>query len=128
MSRVPALRDMQAARDAFQAAERRLLESGLEGTASVWFLVDSTGVVIDTRIRESSGISEVDSTAVRLVRDFEFRPATFNGHTICAWIARPFRFRGSGTPMAQDSKRHVLHPRSRSVAWERNSEWPPSSS
>ena len=44
---------------------KQLRDAGIGGTARVWFLIDETGSVADTRIQESSGHQAIDEAALR---------------------------------------------------------------
>jgi TonB family protein len=53
------------------------------------FHVDSTGVVVATRLRESSGIAAADRIALDAARVMRFLPARRNGQAVTVWVALP---------------------------------------
>jgi TonB family protein len=52
-------------------------QTGLAGTATIWFSIDSTGVVNDAYINRSSGNSDLDRLLLGVAETMEFRPATW---------------------------------------------------
>jgi TonB family protein len=53
------------------------------------FHVDSTGVVLATGLRESSGIGAADRIALDAARVMRFLPARRNGQAVPIWVALP---------------------------------------
>lgn len=52
---------------------------------------DDTGKVQRVIVSRSSSNENADSAAVGAARRFVFRPATYNGSAVCAWITLPIR-------------------------------------
>lgn len=69
-----------------------LRDAGIGGTARVWFFIDETGAVADTRIQESSGHEAIDWAALRVARTMEFTPALNREETVPVWVAFPITF------------------------------------
>lgn len=74
---------------AYQQLDRRKRSSG---TVRVLFLVDTLGGVPEVRVIDSSGVSVLNSAAVRALSSIRFRPAYRDDQTICMWIAFPIVF------------------------------------
>lgn len=69
-----------------------LRSAGIGGTARVWFLIDETGAVADTRLQESSGHEAIDGAALRVARTMEFTPALNRDRAVPVWVAFPITF------------------------------------
>lgn len=65
-------------------------QAGVQGLVTVQALVDSAGVVRETRVVRS--IPALDSAAVESVRRWRFKPATANGRPTAVWVAVPVQF------------------------------------
>ena len=72
-----------------EASRRR----GEEGVVRVELLVDPNGRVVDVRVLESSGFSNLDAEAVKTVRDWRFRPAQRGGLPVAGSITTAVHFR-----------------------------------
>ena len=70
-----------------------LRKKGIEGKVVLKVLVDTTGKVKEVMIARSSGYTALDSSAVKAVKKFEFRPAVSNGKKISSWVTIPFVFK-----------------------------------
>jgi len=68
------------------------LEKGLSGTVvlSVFVGLNGQPEKIDTRV--SSGIEELDRSAVQAVAQWKFAPAAQGGQAIASWLEIPVRF------------------------------------
>ncbi len=64
--------------------------AGVQGVVRVLALVDTTGLVIDARIRRS--IPELDSAALDVVRRARFMPYVAEGRSWRVWVEIPVRF------------------------------------
>jgi TonB family protein len=73
-----------------EAIYKVLPEQRGDGVVMVQALVGSDGLVKDTRIVKS--IPELNSFAIKAVREWRFKPAMTNGHPIAVWVAVPVRF------------------------------------
>jgi len=69
---------------------RAARNAGVEGTAIVELMVNARGIVVRTRIHESSGYPLLDRAAMRLLRAIMFHPP---GETRVALQPIPFRLR-----------------------------------
>jgi TonB family protein len=69
------------------------LEQGLEGTVLLSIYVGMNGSAERAEIKSSSGISELDASAVSAVSQWKFNPATQGGKTMSSWFEVPVRFR-----------------------------------
>lgn len=65
-------------------------EIGLQGVVRVLARVDSTGTVIETRLRR--GIPELDEAALEVARDTRFAPYLHDGRPVGYWVEIPVRF------------------------------------
>lgn len=70
----------------------------------VWFLIDESGVVRATMVKESSGFAALDSAVLRTTKRMQFTPAWSRGQTVPVWISLPIIFRAE-LPVASDSVR-----------------------
>jgi protein TonB len=69
---------------------REALAKHIQGTVTVWVLVDRRGVVRDTRVAHS--IPALDAAAVQAVKNWRFRPALRNGEPVACWLLVPVKF------------------------------------
>ena len=72
-----------------EAAKRR----GVEGTVILRVAVDKTGVANQVEIEKSSGSRILDETAVKTVKRWKFKPATFAGVAVDSMVEVPITFR-----------------------------------
>lgn len=70
----------------------KLLGKGIGGRVLVSCTVDAEGVVINTAVKQSSGHSDLDNSAVAAVSKWKFKPATKGGKKIKATCIIPFNF------------------------------------
>ncbi len=66
--------------------------AGIGGTVLVWAFIDANGVVKNTQVKESSGMSRLDDAAEAAVREFEFVPALNYDRRVPVWISIPITF------------------------------------
>ena len=89
--------DSVVVRDPTSAAPeypRWMLQKGIEGSAAVLYVVDSTGLVDTTSYRVISATHEDFAEAVRLsLPEMRFRPAIQQGHAVRQLVQQLFRFR-----------------------------------
>ena len=71
----------------------RLLERGVGGRVLVQLWVDSTGAVDLIKVREGSGVPELDKAALRAASDLRFVPALRLGVPVGTWVEFPLVFR-----------------------------------
>jgi TonB family protein len=94
MTRAPELRNRGDVVRALEESYPPLLRSaGIGGQPTIWFHVDETGRVLDTRLNQSSGHAELDDAALRVAAVMEFTPAMNNDRRVPVWISIPIVFR-----------------------------------
>jgi len=69
-----------------------LREAGVEGTTTVWMLIDDTGEVLEARVQEPSEHPALDEAALRVVMRMEFTAALNRDQPVPVWVAFPIRF------------------------------------
>jgi TonB family protein len=70
-----------------------LRDAGIGGTVMTWLLIDENGKVVNAKVKESSGLRELDNAALQVARVMEFRAAENNGIPVNVWIALPVVFK-----------------------------------
>lgn len=70
------------------AARRR----GQEGTVNIEALVSRDGRAVETNVKTSSGVADLDESALTAVRHWRFVPAKRGDEPIEAWVTVPIRF------------------------------------
>jgi len=83
-------REVQAALVA--AYPPTLRDAAIGGSAIVWFFIDETGTVQDTRIHQSSGYQQLDESALSVAGMMRFTPAQNMDETVPVWIQIPIQF------------------------------------
>jgi len=68
-------------------------DRGYEGLVLVKVLVDENGHTINVRIARTSGVSMLDTAAVKTARNFIFSPAIVDGKPTRLWVTVPVEFR-----------------------------------
>jgi protein TonB len=68
------------------------LEQGRQGTALLSVYVGVSGTPERIEIRSSSGVSELDRSALAAVSQWKFAPATQGGRAMASWFELPVRF------------------------------------
>ena len=71
----------------------RARRKGYEGTVLLEVLVNRNGKVDDLRILASSGYAILDSSAVKSVKTWSFKPAKKGNDTVDMWVQVPVRFK-----------------------------------
>lgn len=69
-----------------------LLSKGIGGRVIVSCVVDDCGRVVSTRIKQSSGRSELDNAATNAVSKWKFKPGTKAGRKVKSTCNVPFNF------------------------------------
>jgi len=88
----PVLLDAEAARASLAAAyPRGEVADGTAGSASISFMVDTLGMVAATSVAGTSGVTALDTAALRAVTTFRFAPAFLGRSPVCVWMTLPFR-------------------------------------
>jgi len=70
----------------------RLLSQGKGGKVLIAVVVDDGGRVVSTKVRQSSGYSELDQAALKAVKRWKFKPAVRGGRKVKATAVVPFNF------------------------------------
>ena len=65
---------------------------GLGGKVELFVTIGTEGTVTRAETRQSSGQPALDAAALEAVRDWRFRPATYNGQPVEAGIHVPITF------------------------------------
>lgn len=66
-----------------------LREAGIGGTTLLWVLLDETGRVMETKVKETSGHPEIDAGAQQVAKVMRFSPARNGEEAVPVWIALP---------------------------------------
>lgn len=69
-----------------------LRDVGIGGTVEVYFYIDESGVVRQTRINKSSGHSALDGAALAVSDVFRFSPALNRDNHVSVWVSFPIVF------------------------------------
>ena len=72
---------------------KRARRKGYEGTVVLEVLVNRNGKVDDLRILASSGYAILDSSAVKSVKTWSFKPAKKGNEPVDMWVQVPVRFK-----------------------------------
>ncbi len=70
-----------------------LRKKGIEGQVILKVKVDTTGKVEEVLVARSSGYREMDSSAIKAVKEWVFKPAETDGVKVTSWVTIPFMFR-----------------------------------
>ncbi len=84
-------------RDEVRAALMReypplLRNAGVGGSVVVWFFISEEGQVLDRRVSQSSGHTQLDEAALRVADVFRFSPALNREMIVRVWIEIPITF------------------------------------
>lgn len=73
---------------------RNLRDAGVGGEVVLWCYISDTGLVLHTRIAQSSGHNELDQAALRVSNVFRFTPAIDpeREEGVAVWIRLPINF------------------------------------
>lgn len=66
-----------------------LRDAGIGGTTVLWVLIDETGKVVQTKVKDTSGHAEIDAGAQRVGMQMRFSPARNGAEAVPVWIALP---------------------------------------
>jgi protein TonB len=69
-----------------------LRDAGIGGTVLLWFLIDETGKVVKTQVKESSGHAPLDEAATKVATVMQFSPAINRDRKVPVWVAIPILF------------------------------------
>jgi len=70
-----------------------LKDEGVGGRVVLWMRVDETGIVMESRVQESSGHEALDEAAQEIAAAMHFTAAENKGDPVSVWIAQPIDFR-----------------------------------
>ncbi len=69
-----------------------LRDAGIGGQVVVWFFISETGGVLDRRVSQSSGHTQLDDAALKVADVYNFTPALNRDQTVQVWIQLPITF------------------------------------
>ena len=69
-----------------------LRDAGIGGTVNVWFFIDETGKVKDTRLVATSGHPQLDDAALAVADIMKFTPAQNRDKVVPVWVQMPIKF------------------------------------
>ena len=69
-----------------------LRNAGVGGTVVVWFFISEEGQVLDRRVAQSSGHTQLDDAALQVADIFRFSPALNREKIVKVWIQLPIGF------------------------------------
>lgn len=69
-----------------------LRDAGIGGTVRVYFFIDETGKVMDTRIDQTSGHQALDDAALKVAGIYRFSPALNRDKRVPVWVSFPITF------------------------------------
>ena len=69
-----------------------LREAGVGGTVRVYFFIDESGRVAQTRIHQTSGHAALDDAALRVAGVYQFTPALNKDEQVPVWVSFPITF------------------------------------
>lgn len=82
--------------DVIRAMEREypplLRDAGIGGTVKVYFFIDESGQVQDTRIDQTSGHQALDDAALKVAGIYRFSPALNRDKKVPVWVSFPITF------------------------------------
>jgi protein TonB len=69
-----------------------LRDAGIGGSPVVWFFIDESGNVQDTRLNKSSGHQQLDDAALKVADLMRFTPALNRDKKVPVWVSLPITF------------------------------------
>lgn len=72
---------------------RRLADRKVGGAVTLWLLVNDAGAVIDVRVLRSSGLPELDKSAIDAIRRASYNPARRDDSAVPAWVQQQVVFK-----------------------------------
>ena len=70
-----------------------LRDAGIGGTVLTWLLIDESGTVIRTQVKEGSGHEALDQAALKVADIMKFSPALNRDQKVKVWIQLPIVFK-----------------------------------
>jgi protein TonB len=93
MTTPPALRNGPEVERALQRSYPALLrDAGIGGQTVMWFFIDEKGTVINTKVHQGSGYSQLDEAASQVARLMRFTPAKNRDKIVPVWVQIPITF------------------------------------
>jgi protein TonB len=90
----PELKNRPAVQRALERNYPPLLrDAGIGGTVLTWLLLDETGRVVKTQVKEGSGHDALDQAALKVADIMTFTPALNRDQKVKVWIALPIIFK-----------------------------------
>ena len=74
---------------------RPLREAGIGGAVTVWFFIDTLGVVQNQQVKESSGYEQLDQAALDAAKVYRFTPAQNMDRKVPVWVEQVLTFQSS---------------------------------
>jgi protein TonB len=69
-----------------------LRDAGIGGQVVVWFFISEEGQVLNRRVSQTSGHTELDEAALQVADVFRFTPARNRDARVPVWIRLPITF------------------------------------
>jgi len=70
-----------------------LRDAGIGGSVKIWFLIDESGRVIKTSLKQGSGHQALDDAALKVADIMEFTPALNRDQKVKVWVDMPIVFK-----------------------------------
>ena len=70
-----------------------LRDAGVGGTVLIWVLIDESGSVMKTQVKQGSGHDALDAAAKKVAAVMRFSPALNRDQKVKVWVAIPIVFR-----------------------------------
>jgi protein TonB len=89
----PEIRNRRAVMTAMERAYPPILrDAGIGGQVVVWFFISEDGQVLDKRVSQSSGHSQLDDAALEVADVYQFTAALNRDQKVKVWIQIPITF------------------------------------
>jgi protein TonB len=89
----PEIRNRNAVMTAMERAYPPILrDAGIGGQVVVWFFISEEGQVLDKRVSQSSGHTQLDNAALEVADVYRFTPALNRDQKVKVWIQIPITF------------------------------------
>ena len=69
-----------------------LRDAGIGGTTIMWFFIDESGTVVNTRLFKTSGYDALDEAAAKVAEIMKFSPALNRDKKVQVWVQIPITF------------------------------------
>ena len=89
----PEIRNRSVVMTAMERAYPPILrDAGIGGQVVVWFFISEDGQVLDKRVSQSSGHTQLDNAALEVADVYRFTPALNRDQKVKVWIQIPITF------------------------------------